>query len=163
MPSKSGSKYFLNDRKYLEYICTLKGSSDKIVVFYFFSSHDQFGWHTKFWSYLATPSCFLQISLQILVIFDQKNIWHKLLGVVYHVKKVSKLFDENLSHNINLKKKCSISWKVIWKPIVQWPTSLGVKCRATSVLKISSFVSSDWFVCFWSCNSIWGSCNVEIS
>ena len=67
---------------------------------------------------MATSSCFLQISLQILVIFDQKNIWHKLLGVVYHVKKVSTIFDENWSHNINLKKKCSISWKVIWKPIV---------------------------------------------
>ena len=54
---------------------------------------------------MTTPSCFLWISLQILVIFDQKNIWHTLLGVVYHVKKVSTIFDENWSHNINLKKK----------------------------------------------------------
>ena len=68
-------------------------------------SHGLFGLHTKFQSYLATPSCFLWISLQILVIFDQKNIWHTLLGVVYHVKKVSTIFDENWSHNINLKKK----------------------------------------------------------
>ena len=59
-----------------------------------------------------------------MVIFDQKYIWHNLLGVVYHVKKVSTIFDENWSRNINLKKICSISWKVIWKPIVQWPSDL---------------------------------------
>ena len=41
------------------------------------------------------------------------------MGLVYHVKKVSKIFDENWSHNINLEKNCSIAWKVIWKPIVQ--------------------------------------------
>ena len=62
----------------------------------------------------------LQISLQILVIFDQQNIWHNLLGVVYHVKNVSNFFDENWSHKIYLKKVCSISLKVIWKPKVHW-------------------------------------------
>ena len=45
------------------------------------------------------------------------------MGVVYHVKKVSKFSDENWSHNINLETNCSIAWKVIWKPIVQCLTS----------------------------------------
>ena len=62
----------------------------------------------KYWSYLI-----------------QKNIWHNLLGIVYRVKKVSTIFDQNWSHNINLKKKCSISWKVIWKPIVHWRHSFS--------------------------------------
>ena len=42
------------------------------------------------------------------------------MEVVYHVKKVSTIFAENWSRNIILKTNCSISWKVIWKPIVQW-------------------------------------------
>ena len=55
-----------------------------------FSSHGLFGWHTK---------------------FDQKHIWHKLLGVVYHVKKVSTIFDDNWSQNIILKKNVLFPWK----------------------------------------------------
>ena len=43
-----------------------------------------------------------QIYLQILVIFDPKKVGHDLLGVVYHVKKVSTIF--------------SIPLKVIWTP-----------------------------------------------
>ena len=72
------------------------------------------------WQLPSPSSCFfVNISANIGHIWS-KNIWHTLLGVVYHVKKVSTIFDENISHNLNLKKNCSISLKVIWKPIVQY-------------------------------------------
>ena len=102
-------------------------------------SHGLFGLHTKFQSYLATPSCFLWISLQILVIFDQKNIWHTLLGVVYHVKKVSTIFDENWSQNINLKKKKFHSLKSDMKThcAVHYTLSVLPEWPAKSIQKFS--------------------------
>ena len=45
----------------------------------------------------------------IIIVVMLKKVAFYLLGVAYHVKKVSTIFDENLSQNINLKKECSSS------------------------------------------------------
>ena len=123
LPSKSGSKYFLKNiltENIWKIFAPWRGPQVKFLFSTFFqvtvylvdTQNFRATWRPlhvfceylcKYWSYLI-----------------QQNICHNLLGVVYHVKKLSTIFDENWSHNINLKKKCSISRKVIWKPIVQW-------------------------------------------
>ena len=122
LPSKSGSKYSLKNimtENIWKIFAPWRGPQIKLLFSTFFQvtinlvDTQNFGviWRPlhifckylcKYWSYLI-----------------QKNIWHNLLGIVYRVKKVSTIFDENWSRNIILKKICSISWKVIWKPIVQ--------------------------------------------
>ena len=58
--------------QYLTDICTMKGCTVKIVIFYFFSRHDLTAPHTKFHVSQTPPSCFLLIYDPFLT-----NIWRK--------------------------------------------------------------------------------------
>ena len=139
LPSKSGSKYSFKNimtENIWKIFAPWRGPQIKLLFSTFFqvtvylvdTQNFRVIWRPlhvfceylcKYWSYLI-----------------QKNIWHNLLGVVYHVKKVSTIFDENWSQNINLKKECSISWKVIWKPIVQWYTSCNPQSPLDTIFQL---------------------------
>ena len=108
LPSKSGSKYSLKNimtENIWKIFAPWRGPHLKLLFSTFFQVTVYLVDTQNFRVRWRPLHVFFQISLQILVIFDRKNIWNNLLGVVYHVKKVSTIFDENWSHNINLKKK----------------------------------------------------------
>ena len=71
---------------------TMKGCRDKIVVFWLFSKQDPKFLHAKFQVYLTSPSGFFTDKskkyTQYLTFLTNKNIWHNILIILHHPKKV---------------------------------------------------------------------------
>ena len=107
--------------QYLTDICTMKGCTVKIVIFYFFSRHDLTAPHTKFHVSQTPPSCFLLIYDPFLT-----NIWRKYFScnhftVLHQLKLKWSNLDQNWAKSQPLLLKILKSLIVLWGCIAQCP------------------------------------------